>query len=575
MTEIMSEFLCFFAISVSIITILVEFAIKIDKRLIVFGLSNGVICLFCIVGILLQPKEIDITLLKVQYALSAFFPFFFTWHLMLLLRKVNFPLLSFYFFMGAFLSLMLMFNVMLVTIDEKINGTILFKYVYVPYILLGMLIFYFTAFRFRNNVVYAEKKMFIIQIIAFLALSLVGIIDLLFVVINDRAINVSYGLMYGMLCLVIVTSASFVIHLRKLLFERIRTFEKLKDAYVELDRVQSLKEIGQSVTVISHELKNHLFSISLNARNLCKTGLNEQKRITTAESILDTVKRLSSFSKDILDFSKTTITKKHNVINIKTFLTKMVDDHFNESRGSILIASHNQEDYQINGDSNKLNHVFVNVIKNSLEANARSVRISLTADSRVVLCKIEDDGCGCSQEQLLLMFTTFFTTKSETGGNGLGLCIAKSIVENHGGSISIYSKNNSNTNHGLITLICFPSAGNDTRDTLSLHKLIVVIQSESVDIQKVITLFKTVLLGIEVVNNLEDLDSLSKNNTIGVIIAGPAIMTRIQKNQTHQHCLYALMQKEDSTLHITENVSPECAVLFTEEYIVTHISPRI
>ena len=95
---------------------------------------------------------------------------------------------------------------------------------------------------------------------------------------------------------------------------------------------------------------------------------------------------------------------------------------------------------QITGDKTKLQEVFLNLLKNAFEAAKPNNTIRLTALSEKgkVIIKVQDTGCGISEEQLPTIFEPFITYKEN--GTGLGLAICDHIVKAHGGTISVESK---------------------------------------------------------------------------------------------------------------------------------------
>ena len=88
-----------------------------------------------------------------------------------------------------------------------------------------------------------------------------------------------------------------------------------------------------------------------------------------------------------------------------------------------------------------LNQVFLNLLMNALQAieatgrGSGRLRVATRASGDEILIEIGDDGCGIPPEVLPRIFDPFFTTK--TKGTGLGMAIAKRIVEAHGGRIGV------------------------------------------------------------------------------------------------------------------------------------------
>jgi signal transduction histidine kinase len=89
--------------------------------------------------------------------------------------------------------------------------------------------------------------------------------------------------------------------------------------------------------------------------------------------------------------------------------------------------------------SNELQHVFLNLIVNALDAmvgsKVKRLEISATVDRSRATVKIADTGEGIPSDMLKTIFDPFFTTKPPGKGTGLGLAICYSLVRNHGGDI--------------------------------------------------------------------------------------------------------------------------------------------
>ena len=95
-------------------------------------------------------------------------------------------------------------------------------------------------------------------------------------------------------------------------------------------------------------------------------------------------------------------------------------------------------------DADKIRQVFLNILRNAIEAVEEGGRIEVVMSkdgSRkppMIKVKISDNGCGIDEEYLETIFEPFFTTKPF--GFGLGLANARKIIEQHGGMIKVRSK---------------------------------------------------------------------------------------------------------------------------------------
>ena len=102
-----------------------------------------------------------------------------------------------------------------------------------------------------------------------------------------------------------------------------------------------------------------------------------------------------------------------------------------------------KENFEMFGDFYKLVVVITNLIKNSIDAMKNNGAINITAKNSVdvTVIDVKDSGPGIPQEIISKIFSSLYTTKRD--GTGLGLKMAKTIIDSHGGSISV--RNNPTT----------------------------------------------------------------------------------------------------------------------------------
>ncbi|MBI5576760.1 MAG: PAS domain S-box protein [Deltaproteobacteria bacterium] len=122
-------------------------------------------------------------------------------------------------------------------------------------------------------------------------------------------------------------------------------------------------------------------------------------------------------------------------------------------------VSYDESDPAVQGCSQQLEQVVVNLIMNSLQAlrdKNRAIRISTSFDRRegkTGIC-VEDEGEGMSEDVIKRLSEPFFSTRSEEGGLGLGLSISFSIIKEHGGTIEYRSE----AGKGTAARIILPAA---------------------------------------------------------------------------------------------------------------------
>jgi signal transduction histidine kinase len=113
------------------------------------------------------------------------------------------------------------------------------------------------------------------------------------------------------------------------------------------------------------------------------------------------------------------------------------------------------------GDKGRLEQVFLNLVKNAIEAmnggGKLSVQSKLSGDRVEIV--VTDNGCGMAEGEKEKIFSPFFTTKTQ--GTGLGLCISKRIIDRHkGSSFSVQSQEGVGTSFKIALPVYQRSAQN-------------------------------------------------------------------------------------------------------------------
>ncbi len=218
--------------------------------------------------------------------------------------------------------------------------------------------------------------------------------------------------------------------------ENLRSEIESKSA--ELVKSERLATIGTMASRVAHDLKNPLtimqtYSEMLTPEILSKLdSKDKEKWFRLQNSILD-MKRIIE---DVLDFARTTEIKKQSESILS--ILRLAMNHVKSTYGIIINLPENDVAFQC--DARKLEGVFSNLINNAVQAldGQGEIDIEVESDSDNIIIKIKDSGPGIPKENLERIFEPMFTTK--TTGTGLGLVISKSIVEQHGGTISVSNK---------------------------------------------------------------------------------------------------------------------------------------
>ena len=196
---------------------------------------------------------------------------------------------------------------------------------------------------------------------------------------------------------------------------------------------EKLSSIGELASRLAHDIRNPLtvIKVSLDIMKL-KENLTEEE-LKKFERVDEAMYRITHQIDNVLDFVKGRPLKisKHSLQDI----LKSVLLDLSESK-RIEIPN---EDVEIKCDFELMKVVLINLIVNAIHAD-HDGKIKITSENinDKIIIQVQDNGPGIPEDKLEKIFEPLFTTKQE--GTGLGLASCKSIIEQHGGKISV--KNN-------------------------------------------------------------------------------------------------------------------------------------
>jgi two-component system, NtrC family, sensor kinase len=212
----------------------------------------------------------------------------------------------------------------------------------------------------------------------------------------------------------------------------------------ELERLRSgaLAALGRMATQVAHELKNPLAGLRLYARHLEQRleARGDGEGAELAGRITSTVDHLASVVADITAFGRPR--ELHRALTaIVPVLDECVSLASAGKEGVEVVRAYEADCPEAMVDPRELRKVFLNLLVNGVEALEGHGRLTVSlvhsTDEGWITVTIEDTGIGMNDETLSRVFDMFFTTKPK--GTGLGMAIARSVVDHHGGELTISS----------------------------------------------------------------------------------------------------------------------------------------
>ncbi|MGG3912986.1 ATP-binding protein [Rossellomorea vietnamensis] len=228
--------------------------------------------------------------------------------------------------------------------------------------------------------------------------------------------------------------------------ERVHNEEELMEMNETLAiESQKLSVAGQLAAGIAHEVRNPLTSIN-GFLQLLRDEADEKTKEYLG-IVFSEIKRIELVLSELLILAKpqSVTYKRINIIETLDHVSKLLNTNAILYNIEIQTEFHEKELY-IRGDENQLKQVFINLIKNAIEAMPHGGTITIHADfnsHNKVHLMFKDEGVGMKKETLDKLGEPFFTTK--TKGTGLGLTICLRILRDHGADIRVQSEQGEGT----------------------------------------------------------------------------------------------------------------------------------
>lgn len=212
---------------------------------------------------------------------------------------------------------------------------------------------------------------------------------------------------------------------------------------------EAISQRDQFLAVLSHELRNPLGSL----RNAIKLLQHTAPDLSKSSQLVDLLERqtqhMSRLVEDLLDTSRITqnrIVLQRELIDLSEVADESVASlrsNFAAKEQSLTLTLHGSE-FPVIGDRTRLLQTIENLLANAnryTQCGGR-IQVDLSIDSGFVVLSVADDGQGIAPEQIdsiFSMFTRGRETQETQGGLGIGLALAKMLVEKHEGRLIVHS----------------------------------------------------------------------------------------------------------------------------------------
>ncbi len=231
--------------------------------------------------------------------------------------------------------------------------------------------------------------------------------------------------------------------------------------------MERLAFLGTLAEGLAHEIRNPLSTINVNLQLLKEDWKDpeterEEMTVERIKSLLDETERLEEVLNNFLQFAQGKDLELED-LDLNSYLDEILELFEAEAEKSNITI---QREYAsglplVSIDPAQFQQAIVNVFRNTKEALEETggemvVRTEERSDGSV-RCAIEDNGEGIPPEKLDKVFEVYYSTKK--GGSGLGLPIAKRLVQEHGGHIDIVSQEGEGT---TVTIVLPPAESEES-----------------------------------------------------------------------------------------------------------------
>ncbi len=211
--------------------------------------------------------------------------------------------------------------------------------------------------------------------------------------------------------------------------------------------VKKNKYMADMLSNISHQIKTPLTAINLMTDALKNGNLDEAQRRRCIANIEDQTDHITWLVRSLLTLAEIdagVLVLKKESVPVKEIIDGIVSDIAIEADiKNVSVETGIPDDNVITCDKRWMSEAFSNIIKNSLQhtESGGTIRISSEETNLSVNILIEDDGCGIAKKDLPHIFDRFYHgEKSDPGSNGIGLSLAKQLINSQNGTISCESE---------------------------------------------------------------------------------------------------------------------------------------
>jgi two-component system NtrC family sensor kinase len=224
-------------------------------------------------------------------------------------------------------------------------------------------------------------------------------------------------------------------------------------ALEQLRHAERLTTVGKLASAVAHEIGTPINVVAGHAKLIVSRRVEGDETISSAQVIVEQCSRVTKLVRNLLDYARRRPPNRvcvnlHDILNETAQLLAPL-----AASRQVVLEVHGESPALASVDPAQLQQALANLTINAIQASPEKSTVSLTLEAVTVArpdrergrarptwrISVADHGTGIPSEDLGRLFDPFFTTKPSGEGTGLGLSITRTIVEEHGGWISVDS----------------------------------------------------------------------------------------------------------------------------------------
>jgi signal transduction histidine kinase len=242
--------------------------------------------------------------------------------------------------------------------------------------------------------------------------------------------------------------------IRQRVFDPAVAREVQREVLHEKEALHSEKQnsLDELTATFAHEIRNPIAAAKSLVQQMGEDPTSGEN-VEYAKVALDELARVERSVSHLLKYAKE---EDYHFENVN--LAAVIDSSLTQMRNKletnkVAISRNYLGGPVIRADADKLRQVFSNVVDNAIDAmeanqTERRIEVSIQKRSGFAAVRIRDNGCGIDQDKLSKIFNPFFTSKQN--GTGLGMAVAKKIIEAHRGTVQAHSQSGAGTEFEIV-----------------------------------------------------------------------------------------------------------------------------